>query len=180
MKRLPLNTPRTKIIKNLLIANAGIYGIYLLSPGPYKMQFQRQFTAAPDSNFESLAYFHFAHTSLAQFVFTSGVLYTLGNYHVAAYGCSHFMRLFGASALGGSILTTIGLKSGSATQGQAGAIAPAAGLIAYHVFRNPAWFKFALGPVQLLAALTLYGAVYGDRAALGGIGFGYLAFIFGL
>ena len=136
--------------------------------------------AAPGSNFESLLYFHFAHTSIAQFIFTSGVLYTLGNYHVAAYGCSSFIRLFGLSALGGTALTAWGLRSGQSTETQAGAMAPASGLIAYHVFRNPGWFKFALKPLPLLAAITLYAAFYGDRAAMGGVGFGYAAFVLGL
>ncbi len=59
-------------------------------------------------------------------------------------------------------------------------MAPAAGLITYNVFRNPGWFKFLLRPLPLLAALSLYGAFYGDRAAFGGIAAGYLAFLFGL
>ena len=90
------------------------------------------------------------------------------------------MRLFAASAFGGSLLTAIGLRTGAASDAQAGAMAPAAGLIAYNVFRNPGWFKFFLRPVPLLAALTLYGAFYGDRAAIGGISLGYLAFLFGI
>ena len=59
-------------------------------------------------------------------------------------------------------------------------MAPAAGLIAYNVFRNPGWFKYALSPMSLLVVMVMYGAFYNDRAAIGGIGMGYLAFIFGL
>ena len=59
-------------------------------------------------------------------------------------------------------------------------MAPAAGLIAYHVFKNPGWFKFLVGPIPALALLTLYGALYGDRNAIGGVSLGYLAFLFGL
>ena len=162
-----------------MIANSAIYGAYVLTSGPGKLNFQARYTAGPNTFHEGLIYFHFMHTSLTQFLFTSGVLYTLGNYHVAAYGAKSFLTLFGASALGGSILTAVGIKSGTTSQTQAGAMAPAAGLIAYHVFKNPSWFKFKVGPVPALALLTLYGAYYGDRAAFGGIGAGYLAFVLG-
>ena len=180
VKKLPIHRPRSAIVKNILYANTALFGFYMLSSGPGKLRYQRTFTAAPNSSIESLLYFHFAHTSVLQFLFTSGVFYTIGNYHVAAYGCSSFMRIFGASALGGSLLTAIGLITGATTEAQAGAMAPAAGLIAYNVFRNPGWFKLFLRPVPLLAALTLYGAFYGDRAAIGGVSLGYLAFLFGL
>ena len=168
------------MIKKLLLANTALYGLYLVASGPGKLTYERQFTAGPSSNIESLVYFHFAHTSLPQFLFTSGVIYTIGNYHLKAYGCASFIKLFALSAIGGSALTAWGLKSGSSTEAQAGAMAPAAGLIAHHVFKNPGWFRYILRPVPLLVALTLYGAFYNDRAALGGIGAGYLAFLFGI
>ena len=180
VRYLPLQASRTNLIKKLLIANTAIYGTYLISSGPGKLNLQARFTAGPNTFHEGLIYFHFMHTSLAQFLFTSGVLYTIGNYHVAAYGARSFLTLFGASALGGSILTAAGLKSGTSSQTQAGAMAPAAGLIAYHVLKNPGWFKFMVGPISSLALLTLYGAYYGDRAAFGGIGAGYIAFLIGL
>ena len=180
VKRLPIHTPRSRMVKTILYANSALFGFYLLSSGPTKLRYQRTFTAAPNSNIESLLYFHFAHTNILQFLFTSGVFYTIGNYHMAAFGCSSFLKIFGASALGGTVLTAIGLRTGVTTEAQAGAMAPAAGLIAYNVFRNPGWFKMFLRPVPLLAALTLYGAFYGDRAAIGGISVGYLAFLFGI
>ena len=113
VKSLPIHTPRSNLIKKLLLANSAIFGIYLISSGPYKMTYNRKFTAGPESGFESLAYFHFAHNSIPQFLFTSGIFYTLGNYHVTKYGCSSFMRLFGLAAAGGSLLTAAGLFSGS-------------------------------------------------------------------
>ena len=180
VKRLPIHTPRASTIKKLLLANSAIYAAYLLSSGPAKLAHKAHLTAGPNTSFESLFLYHFSHTSLLQFLFTSTVFYTIGNYHVAAYGCASFMRLFGASAIGGSLLTGLALKSGRTDIYQAGAMAPAAGLITYNVFRNPGWFKFFLRPLPLLAALTLYGAFYNDRAAIGGVGAGYLAFLFGL
>ena len=180
VKRLPIHTPRAGTVKKLLLVNSAMYAAYLLSSGPAKLSHKAHFTAGPTTSFESLFLFHFSHTSLLQFLFTSSIFYTVGNYHIAAYGCGSFLSLFGASALGGSILTGIGLKSGRTDIYQAGAMAPAAGLITYNVFRNPSWFKMFLRPVPLLFALSLYGAFYNDRAALGGIGAGYLAFLFGL
>lgn len=59
-------------------------------------------------------------------------------------------------------------------------MAPAAGLIAYNVFRNPGWFKYGFRALPMLAVLGLYGALYEDRAAIGGMGLGYLAFVLGL
>ena len=180
MKRLPIHTPRAQTIKKLLLFNSAAYAAYLLSSGPAKLAHKSHFTAAPNSTFESLFLFHFSHTNLLQFLFTSTVFYTVGNYHVAAYGATHFFTLFGISAIGGTALTGLGLKSGQTDIYQAGAMAPAAGLITYNVFRNPGWFKMFLRPVPLLAAIAFYGALYNDRAALGGLGASYLAFIFGI
>ena len=162
------------------MVNGAMYAAYLLSSGPAKLSFKSHFTASPNTNFESLAWFHFSHTALLQFLFTSAAFYTIGNYHVAAYGCTHFATLFGVTALGGSLLTGIGLKSGRTDIYQAGAMAPAAGLITYNVFRNPGWFKVFLRPLPLLTFLALYGAFYNDRAAIGGIGAGFLAFALGI
>ena len=108
VKYLPLSTSRSSVVKRLLLANSALYGFYLLAPGPQKLNYERNFTAAPNSNLESLAFFHFAHTSLSQFIFTSAVFYTIGNYHVAAYGAASFLQIFGLSALGGSVLTALG------------------------------------------------------------------------
>ena len=180
VKSLPLQAPRSSTIRKLMLANTALYGLYVVGSGPFKLRYEHLFTATPESRIESLAYFHFAHTSLPQFLFNQGIFYTLGNYHVAAYGCASFLSLFGAAALGGSVLTAAGLFSGKTQHQQAGAMAPAAGLVTYHAFKNPGWFRFLLRPIPALALLTLYGAYYGDRAAIGGVSFGYLAFLLGL
>ena len=180
VKYLPLQATRSSLITKLLYTNAAIYAYYMLSPGPKRLNMERNLIASPTSTGPAVIYTHFIHNSLVQLLFTSGVFYTLGNYHVAAYGCASFMRLFGLSALGGSVLTFAGLHSGAINHTQAGAMAPAAGLIAYHAFKNPGWFKFLLRPLPALALLTVYGALYGDRNAIGGVSLGYLAFLFGL
>ena len=113
IKRLPLSTPRNPLVKKLLYLNTALFAYYTLATGPRKLDIRRRFTATPESNFESLVYFHFAHTSLTQYLFTSGVIYTLGNYHVSKYGSSSFIRLFALAALGGTALTAAGLLTGT-------------------------------------------------------------------
>ena len=62
----------------------------------------------------------------------------------------------------------------------AGGMASSAGLITYNAFRNPQWFKFLrLHPLSWVGALALYGAYY-DKAAVGGVAGGYLAFLLAL
>lgn len=61
-----------------------------------------------------------------------------------------------------------------------GGFAISGGLIGYHVFKNPAWFAWGLGPVALLSLFTLYSAFYGDRTGIAGLGAGYLAFLLAL
>ena len=180
VKALPLQGSRSGLITKLLYTNAAIFGYYTYASGPKRLNIERNLIAGPESTGPAVFFTHFVHNSLSQLLFTSGVFYTLGNYHVLTYGCASFMNIFALSALGGSLLTFAGLRSGAINHTQAGAMAPAAGLIAYHVFKNPGWFKFLVGPIPALALLTLYGALYGDRNAIGGVSLGYLAFIFGL
>ena len=180
VKRLPIHRPRDTLIKKLLYLNAGVFAFYTISSGPRKVNMQKVYTSGPVSTYESLFFMHFTHTNFFQLLFTSTVFYTIGNYHIGAYGAQHFIRLFAASAIGGSLLTLAGLKSGSLTSHQAGSMAPAAGLITYNIFRNPGWFKAFLRPVPLLFALALYGAFWGDRCTFGGMSVGYLAFLFGI
>ena len=59
-------------------------------------------------------------------------------------------------------------------------MASSAGLITYNAFRNPAWFKFMrVSSLTWVGALALYGAYY-DKAAVGGVAGGYLAFLLAL
>ena len=116
IKRLPIHRPRDAMIKKLLMLNGGVFAYYTLSTGPSKLRFEKGYNAGPNSGIFSLLYFHFAHTNILQLLFTSGVFYTIGNYHIATYGCQHFIRLFAASALGGSFLTYVGLRTGATTE----------------------------------------------------------------
>ena len=61
----------------------------------------------------------------------------------------------------------------------AGGMSMTAGLITYNVFKNPQWFTMLrIHPYLWLAALTMYGSFGNDKAAIGGIAGGYLAFLF--
>ncbi len=85
----------------------------------------------------------------------------------------------GASALGGSVLTGLYLRNHEDLV-QAGGMSFSAGLIAYHAFKNPGWIKYGFKAIPLLSLLVLYSGFYNDKAAIGGISAGYLAFLFGL
>ena len=56
-------------------------------------------------------------------------------------------------------------------------MAGSAGLIAYHAMRNPAWFRVGLTPLMVLGSMLLYGIVYDDKAAIGGLSTGFAAFL---
>ncbi len=100
----------------------------------------------------------------------------MGNYHVVKYGRNHFLRLLGLSAAAGTLSTGLATKNDREFS-SAGGIALSAGLITYHAFRNPLWFKFGISSYPLMALIILYSAFNNDRAALGGVGAGYLAFL---
>ena len=58
-------------------------------------------------------------------------------------------------------------------------MAGSAGLITYNTFANPNWIRFrGLPPAVLLSALALHGAYNNDKACIGGIAAGYVAFLF--
>ena len=150
-----LFAPRTKTIKTLLLMNTALFGTYLLTSGSLRMLYERCFVARPNSSMHSLALFHFSHTSIKSFLINMGIIYVLGNAHCITYGSAHFLKVFGLSALGGSLLT--GIYFYSNREGYAaGANAPAAGLITYHAFKNPAWFRML---PYLSLALLGYGCL---------------------
>ena len=123
--------------------------------------------------------FHLANFSLPWLLFNSGVMYTVGNYHVTKYGKSHFLRLLGLSALGGSLAAAYAVHNDRNFTASS-SIALTGGLLGYNIFKNPQWFRYGLRAFPLLFLFTLYSAFYNDRAALGGLSAGYLFFVLGL
>ena len=95
------------------------------------------------------------------------------------YGQNHFLRLLGICAAGGA-LVALQSAQGSDTFRAEGGYDLSGGLIAYHVFNNPAWFSYGIHPVVVLSLLTLLYASYGERAGFGGLGAGYLAYLLAL
>lgn len=179
VKNLPLYTPRTNVVKYLLYANVGLYGLYFASSGPTKQALAARLAVKSDSFRTSLIFYHLGNISLPYLIFNSAILYTIGNYHVLKYGQNHFLRLLALSAAGGSIATGIAVHNDRSFVSYGG-MSLSAGLIGYNVFRNPAWFKYALNPYSFLGLLILYSAFYNDRAAVGGLSLGYIAFLAGL
>ena len=105
VSRVPLLRPRTSTIQYLLLGNTALYGYYLLSSGPKRLQFRKVFVAEEDSSQLSFLFCHFGHTSLPMFLFNSACLYTIGNYHVVKYGCNHFIKLYALGCIAGGLLT---------------------------------------------------------------------------
>jgi hypothetical protein len=64
IKRLPIFTPRTNIIKKLLFANIGLYALYLLGTGPVRLCYRRVFVIEKEAGHRNYLFAHFAHTSL--------------------------------------------------------------------------------------------------------------------
>ena len=81
------------------------------------------------------------------------------------------------STVTASVLGIAYLRKNNEKEVIAGGMASSAGLITYNAFKNPAWFNFLrLHPYTWVGALALYGAYY-DKAAVGGVAGGYLAFL---
>ena len=60
-------------------------------------------------------------------------------------------------------------------------MAGTAGLITYNAFANPSWLAFrGMNPFVWLSLMTLYGVYGHDKAVVGGVAGGYLAFLLAL
>ena len=160
--------------------NLGFYGLYKFSCRPKQSRMRRAFTLGPDSSMLSMATFHFAHTSLVPLLFNSAILFSLGNAHILAHGLTSFATIYGASCGMGAVHASLDMRSNQ-TQVQAGGMAGSAGLIAYHAMRNPVWFNMRAGKAAgVLFGFLCYSMLYNDKAALGGVGAGYAAFLLAL
>ena len=174
---VPTNS-KQKVIRYIIYANVALYGSYVFSAGPFSTIYKRSLTLNESSSFVSPITCHFAHTSFTMLAFNTGVLMAIGNRHIVKYGARHFATIYGLGLLAGGLLATYDSLY-NRKQRLAGGIAGSGALIGYHVLNNPSWFSFVMKPLPLLTLFALYGAFYKDRAALGGLGAGYLAFIMG-
>ena len=86
--------------------NALLFGGYMLMSGPASLMYRKYFTLDAGSSITSLPLAHIGHTSAAAFLFNSGILWTLGHYHVSKYGCAQFMAVYGLSC---AVATAVGV-----------------------------------------------------------------------
>ena len=186
-KRIPMfsvmnfeRVARHGMIKQLVAVNLALYGLYCYGRGPERQLYREYLTLDANSSFLSLPFCHFGHTSMLTLAVNSGVLWTLGNSHIRTFGCSQFTIVAG---MGLGLATVLGAARVAANPEQtiSGCTGATSALVAYNLFKNPAWFAtLRCNPMLLLAALTGYAVFNKDVACLGGIGGGYLALILAL
>ena len=168
---------RHGMVKQIMLINAALYGLYVVGNGPQNLIYRKYFTLEGSSSITSLQLCHFSHTSFWSFLINSGALYTLGNMHARKFGCGHFVGVIGCSAAAATVLGMMHVYNNN-EQTIAGGMGITAGLVTYNAFANPSWFKWMrLHPYMWLTGLALYGAYGNDKAAIGGIAGGYLAFL---
>lgn len=107
VKRLPIYTPRNNYIKYFLLFNVASYGVYQLFPGHAQLGMKNSWEISENSTLFSLAGYHFLNLSMTSLLFNGAIFYTLGNYHIAKYGCTHLLTLLTASAIAGSAVSTL-------------------------------------------------------------------------
>lgn len=174
-------TPKPLVALALL--NIGGYAAYKLSAGPQQLVTERNLTVNRFSGPQSLATYHFMHTSLIPALFNSYVLLSFGKYHCNTHGMRSFMMIAGAGALGASLLTAKAI-SGDQNYSASGANGISAALLAFHAFKTPKvfdafkWARFT--PLGWVALAMAYGIKCNDQGVLGGVAGGYLAFLIGI
>ena len=171
---------RHGMIKQIVGLNVALYAGYSLMTGPMGLIYKKYFTLDANSSILSLPLCHVGHTSAFSLLINSAALWTLGHWHVTKYGCTHFMTVFGLSCVLATALGAVDVR-GHGNQQIAGGMAGTAGLITYNVFANPSWLMVKqINPFIWLSLLTLYGAYGHDKAVVGGVAGGYLAFLLAL
>ena len=171
---------RHGMIKQLVGLNVALYAGYSLMTGPMGLIYKKHLTLDASSSILSVPLCHVGHTSAIALFINSAALWTLGHRHVLKYGCTHFMTVYGVSCILASVLGAADVR-GNAQPTIAGGVAGTAGLISYNVFANPSWLMVkGLNPFIWLSLLSLYGAFGHDKAVVGGVAGGYLAFLMAL
>jgi membrane associated rhomboid family serine protease len=175
-KYYPLFRDRHYLIKGLVGCNVALYAYYKQAPGANKMLYEADLTISAKAGWISLIFAPFCHVDFSSLVWNTGLLWTIGNYHVLNKGVCHFSLVFGAGLALGSLFTIIQLKSNRDAY-MAGPQAGTAALLSYNAITNPAWFK-VINPYFLLAALAYQSAINGAHYNAGGVFAGYLTFLF--
>ena len=97
------------MVKQLILANAGLFGAYFLATGPMKLMYQKFFTLSSTSTFTGLGLCHFSHTDVQSLILNCGVLYTVGNLHAKRYGGMHLLSVMGAGFAAASLLSLMSI-----------------------------------------------------------------------
>ena len=168
------------LVKNLFLGQLAFYATYELVSGPSRMKLKRYFTVTPDSGLQSLATFHFCHTSPLPLLVNLGALGTLGTHVFRTAGAGAFTSVFGLGCAAATLAVAMDARSNS-KQVQAGSLGASSALLAYSAFRHPSvFFVMRMQPLTYVAAALAYGIYYDDKAVIGGLGAGYLAFLMAL
>ena len=156
------------------------YGAYQLISGPNRMKLKRYFTVSPESGLQSLATFHLCHTSAWPLAVNLAALSTLGSFIARTQGVNSFVRLFGMGCAGASLAVAMDARSND-KQVQAGSMGASSAMLAYTVFKHPGFFALMkFQPISLVALALTYGIYMDDKAIVGGLSAGYLAFFLAL
>ena len=168
------------LVRNMILGQVAFYGTYQLVSGPNKMKLKRYFTVSPESSLLSLATFNLCHTNAVPLLFNMAILGTVGASLCRTRGSTTFLTVWGLGAAASAVLTAIDARSNQ-KQTQAGAMGPSTALLSYTCFSNPAFFTLSrFNPLFMVAVALGYGITYDDKAAIGGIPAGYLAFLLAL
>ena len=123
-----------QLIKNIFLGQLAFYATYELISGPNRMKLKRYFTVSPESGLQSLATFHFCHTSPLPLLANMAALGTLGTHVYRTAGCGAFTSVFGLGCLAASLAVAIDARS-NPKQVQAGSLGASSALLAYTAFR---------------------------------------------
>uniref|UniRef100_A0A7S3MLQ0 Peptidase S54 rhomboid domain-containing protein n=1 Tax=Favella ehrenbergii TaxID=182087 RepID=A0A7S3MLQ0_9SPIT len=168
------------LVRNLFLGQLGFFGLYSLVSGPNRMKLKRYFTVSPESGLQSLATFHLCHTGAISCAFNLGILGSIGSAICRQRGAGALTTLLGLGAAGASIAVAMDARSNPA-QVQAGSMGLSAAMLTYAAFKMPGYFALVrFQPMTFVAAAIAYGMMYDDKAAIGGITAGYLAFLLAL
>jgi membrane associated rhomboid family serine protease len=168
------------MLQNLIAGQVAFFGIYSLMSGPNQMKLKRYLTVTPSSGFQSLATFHFCHTSVAPLALNVIALASLGVYTCQKSGLGTFIKIFGMGCAAASLAVAMDARS-NPNQTQAGSLGASSAFLSYHAFKNPQYFGLVrYTPTTLVALALAYSLYYDDKAVTGGLAAGYAAFLMAL
>ena len=124
-------------------------------------KFKYNFTFGGKSGLLSPFFAHFAHLDACSLLWNSALFYTIGNYHLLKYGCTHLAIVAGIGAALG--VAAVGYQSLSNQEARlSGSTAMTSSLVVYNAIKNPIWFS-RVNPFLLISIIALSSAFEGKR-----------------